>query len=189
MSKEKIILGIDETGRGAWAGPLVVGAVILDSEFPDGLADSKLLSRLQREKLYNEIKSHALAAATGWANHNEIDELGLTKASSLAISRALADIDQPHEEIIIDGKVNFLEGNPLVRCLPKADQSIPAVSAASIIAKVERDNYMLQQADIHKMYGFEMHVGYGTRAHIAAIEKHGICPIHRVSYKSLARFA
>lgn len=186
--EQKIILGIDEVGRGAWAGPLVVGAVILGDEVSSNLADSKKLTKIQRESLAAEIKTSCVVAETGWANHEEVDELGLTKATSLAISRALQKIKVSFDEIIIDGRVNFLPENLKARCVVRADGTIPAVSAASILAKVERDAFMCQQADVYKSYGFEMHVGYGTRGHIAAIEKLGICPIHRRSYKPLARY-
>jgi ribonuclease HII len=186
--KQKIIVGVDEVGRGAWAGPLVVGAVILGPAKPEGLTDSKLLTRNRRLELAQIIKSQAIAAVTGWVSHGEVDELGLTAATGLAISRALKQIKQPYDEIIIDGSVNFLRDNPKTLCLPRADKTIPAVSAASIIAKVERDEYMQAQAKIHKLYGFEKHVGYGTRFHIEAVSKLGICSIHRRSYKPLARY-
>lgn len=187
--EQKIILGIDEVGRGAWAGPLVVGAVILGDEVSPNLADSKKLAKIQRESLAAEIKTSCVVAETGWANHEEVDELGLTKATSLAINRALQKVKVYFDEIIIDGRVNFLPKNLKAKCVVGADGTVPAVSAASIIAKVERDDYMRQQAAVHKLYGFESHVGYGTKAHIEAIEKLGICPIHRRSYKPLARFA
>lgn len=175
-------MGIDEVGRGCWAGPLVVGAVILKSPF-EGLKDSKQLTKKQREALSAKIYDKALAYGLGWVTATEIDELGLTAATALAMRRALELIQADYDEIIIDGIVNFLSDNPKARAVPKADDTIAVVSAASIIAKVARDNYMTEAALRHPHYGFETHVGYGTALHQEKLRLHGVCELHRRSFK------
>jgi ribonuclease HII len=182
MAKPVITVGIDEVGRGCLAGPLVIGAVILAEDIP-GLKDSKLLSRTQREKLLVEINLWSEAYALGWVSASEIDKLGLTRATTLAIERALKDINVDYDEIIIDGSVNFLKDNPKVKTLIKADNLIPAVAAASILAKCARDNYMSEQAIIYPHYGFDKHVGYGTKAHLESLKTYGIYELHRLSFK------
>ncbi len=175
-----MIVGIDEVGRGSWAGPLVAGAVLLKKPIP-GLADSKQLNRLQREQLDVAIRKVA-AVGLGWVAPVEVDELGLTEAVRLAMQRALSEISQPYTEIIIDGNYNFLENNPRAHALVKADASVPAVSAASIVAKVARDNWMREAAKQYAVYGFEKHVGYGTKLHKEMLHLHGVCELHRRSY-------
>ncbi|MGH7239593.1 MAG: ribonuclease HII [Candidatus Saccharimonadales bacterium] len=176
-----IIVGIDEVGRGSLAGPLVAGAVVLDRPIR-GLKDSKLLTRNQREKLDKTIRVKALALGLGWVGPSELDEIGLTAACRLAMSRALKQIICSYDEIIIDGNYNFLSSEPRVRTLIKADQLIPAVSAASIIAKVARDNFMIELASQYENYGFEKHAGYCTKAHLLALNEFGPCAIHRKSF-------
>src|SRR5438270_580180 len=124
-----IIVGIDEVGRGSLAGPLVAGAVILEKPI-EGLKDSKLLTRAQREKISAQIHIQALALGIGWVQHAEIDELGLTAATRLAMQRALSEIRHVCDEIIIDGNYNFLKSYPAAKTIIKADSSVPAVSAA-----------------------------------------------------------
>ena len=193
------ILGIDEVGRGPWAGPLVIGAVVLKERFDadkkpileqswqDELADSKKLTIRKREKLEPIIKENAVAFGLGWVKAEELDEIGLSEALKLATRRAVENIPrETFSEIIIDGTSNFLKGTDLedlVSVLPKADSKIKEVSAASIIAKVARDRYMIKIAEKYSGYGFEKHVGYGTAAHKAALEKLGPCPEHRQSFK------
>lgn len=235
------ILGIDEVGRGPWAGPLVIGAVVLPDRFDqDGeeigseswqndLADSKKLTVKKRKKLSPIILEKAVATGLGWVSSAELDQVGLAKALRLAARRAVYNLlnsfdksscdthhdssDEsshnsryessadllhnlpkklPFSEIIIDGTGNFLEDTPLenmVSVLPKADAKIKEVSAASIIAKVARDDYMIKLAEQYPDYGFEKHVGYGTAAHKAALEKLGPCPEHRFSFAPVARLA
>src|SRR5581483_1970774 len=178
------ILGIDEVGRGCWAGPLVAGAVLLHEPIP-GLRDSKKLSRKQRERLDAEIRVQALAVGIGWVTPGEVDTLGLTRAVQTAMERAVAQITAAYEEIIIDGSFNFLKSNPKASALVKADDSVPAVSAASIIAKVARDNFMKEAAKQYPGYGFESHVGYGTAVHIQALKAQGVCELHRLSYRPI----
>ena len=187
----KIILGIDEVGRGPWAGPLVVGACVLKEKI-EGLTDSKKLSAKRREVLAEEIQAKAFCGL-GWISAEELDQLGLGKALRKACRLAVEKIQESgasFNEIIIDGTINFLSDTalaPYVQVLPKADFLIEEVSAASIIAKVARDKYMAKEAAIRfPGYGFEKHVGYGTAAHKAAIEKLGVCPEHRRSFRPIA---
>src|SRR3990170_7772429 len=175
------MIGIDEAGRGAWAGPLVAAAVFLQSPIV-GLTDSKLLTRLQRIKLAEEIRNSALVGI-GWVSPVEIDELGLTAATSLAMEQALAQIKHQDIEIIIDGHLNYLPKFANVKTLIRADLLVPAVSAASIVAKVARDQFMTEIAQKFPKYGFEKHVGYGTRLHQDMLKSHGICELHRKSYR------
>lgn len=186
---KKIILGIDEVGRGPWAGPLVIGAVILPQDLPnwvESLTDSKKLTAKKRENLAPLILKESVAATLGWVSAREIDEIGLSEALKLATRRAVRQIHTRITEIIIDGTSNFLAGTPLesrVSVLKKADLLIKEVSAASIIAKVARDHYMQSLAEIYPGYGFENHVGYGTAAHRVALERLGPTPEHRKSFK------
>ncbi len=176
-------VGIDEVGRGCWAGPLVAAAVVLDGQRPiRGLRDSKKLSKRRREILAAQIQAEATACGIGWVSAEELDAVGLTQAVRLAMTRALQEIQAPYNEVIIDGAYNFLADNPLTKTIVKADDTIPAVSAASILAKVARDTHMAAAAASHPAYGFEHHVGYGTARHRAALATLGICPLHRRSF-------
>lgn len=179
-----ITVGMDEVGRGCWAGPVVAGAVILDETIPN-LEDSKVLSRRQREKLTAAITMQAVAVGLGWVSPTEVDELGLTAAVALAMRRALQQIAVRYDEIIIDGNFNFLPENPKVRTIIKADAKVPAVSAASILAKVARDNYMAKIAEQYPAYGFDRHVGYGTALHLQQLKRHGVSDLHRRSFKPI----
>ncbi len=180
-----MIVGIDEVGRGCLAGPVVAGAVLLVSPIK-GLRDSKMLSRSRREQLALIIEKQALALGLGWADAHEVDEYGLTHAVRLAMQRALEQIKHTYKQIIIDGNYNFLATNPLATTIIKADSKVAAVSAASIIAKVARDNFMRQQALLYPNYGFDKHVGYGTRMHLNALTKLGACELHRKSFKPVS---
>lgn len=195
---EKVILGIDEVGRGPWAGPLLVGAVILGHAFKElpeyaELTDSKKLSAKKREQLSGVILKNAAATGFGWVSSTELDRDGLGPALKLAARRAVKEVlakKVKFDEIIIDGTINLLTDTPLEArtvLLPKADLLIKEVSAASIIAKVARDRYMIDLAEKYPEYGFEKHVGYGTAAHRAAIERIGICPEHRQSFRPIAK--
>jgi len=147
-----------------------------------GLRDSKKLTKLQRERLDIIIRRQALAIGLGWVTSEELDAGGLTAAVRLAMQRALEAIALPFEEIIIDGNYNFLAHDPRARPVIRADDTVPAVSAASIVAKVARDNFMIAAAGTHPGYGFETHVGYGTPAHAAALQAQGVCALHRRSF-------
>lgn len=197
-----MILGIDEVGRGPYAGPLVIGACILgdwqnseNAEWIEKLTDSKKLSAKRREELYVLIKEKALAAATGWVSSTEIDEVGLSEALRLATRRAVEKIQKakvPFSEIIIDGTINFLVGTKLekyVSTLKKGDFLVKEISAASILAKVERDNYMAKLDAVYPKYGFGKHVGYGTAAHQKAMEEFGLTPEHRRSFRPVREIA
>ena len=189
----KKLLGIDEVGRGPWAGPLVVGACVLREPI-EGLNDSKKLTAKRREKLAAEIHEKAYCGL-GWVSAAELDELGLSATLHKACREAVKAVQaqKPEfNEIIIDGTVNFLSDTPLgkyVSVLPKADALVPEVSAASIIAKVARDNYMIELAERFPGYGFEKHVGYGTALHRAALEELGPCEEHRKSFRPVAELA
>ena len=187
------ILGIDEVGRGPWAGPLVVGAVILPDPHPewvDDLRDSKKLSEKRRDVLSDIIKAESTATGLGWVWHYELDEIGMNEALRLATRRAIADMrahfpKASFTEIIIDGDRNFLSDTSLSRyvtTLIKGDDLIKEISAASILAKVARDNYMISLADQYPEYHFEKHKGYGTKAHCEAIRKFGVLDVHRKTF-------
>ena len=186
-----MILGIDEVGRGPWAGPLVVGAVVLGDTVIQGLTDSKKLTKKKRDALDAIIQRDAAGFGLGWVSSDEIDEIGLGAALRLATIRAVEQVKAPYHEIIIDGTINFLKETSkgqYVTTLPKADLLIQSVSAASIIAKVARDNYMAAQDEIYPGYGFTSHVGYGTAAHRQAIDTLGVTPLHRLSFAPLAKY-
>ncbi len=186
-----MILGIDEVGRGPWAGPLVVGAVVLGGTTIDGLTDSKKLTKKRREELDIVIREQASGIGLGWVSAEQIDDIGLSAALVLATKRAVEQVTAAYHEIIIDGTVNFLKDTSkgqYVTTLKKADLLIPSVSAASIVAKVARDAYMAEQDTIYPGYGFFSHVGYGTAVHRTAIEKLGVTPLHRLSFAPLARY-
>lgn len=185
-----MILGIDEVGRGPWAGPLVVGAVVLDEEIP-GLNDSKKLSKKRREELDVIIRDKAAGYGLGWVHADELDELGMSAALRLATRRAVSQVHAPYQEIIIDGTINFLadtQKGKYVSTMPKADGLIPSVSAASIIAKVARDAFMTGQDELYTDYHFGKHAGYGTAAHREAIAARGVTPLHRLSFAPLASY-
>lgn len=186
-----MILGIDEVGRGPWAGPLVIGAVVL----PDGLsiaelADSKKLSAKKRVELDALIRQQALGYGLGWVQAEELDSVGLSAALRLATIRAVEAVKVPYHEIIIDGTINFLKDTSkgqYVTTMAKADALVPAVSAASIIAKVARDAFMSEQDTLYPEYGFSKHVGYGTAAHQKALELYGVTPLHRRSFAPIKK--
>lgn len=186
-----MILGIDEVGRGPWAGPLVVGAVVLSGAAIEGLTDSKKLTKKRREELDLVIRQQASGYGLGWVTPAEIDEIGLSASLVLATKRAVEQVEAPYHEIIIDGTVNFLKETTkgqYVTTMKKADLLVPSVSAASIIAKVARDSYMTEQSLLYPAYGFASHVGYGTAVHSQAIKTHGVTPLHRLSFEPLRQY-
>lgn len=185
-----MIVGVDEVGRGCLAGPVAAGAVVLNKNIR-GLKDSKLLTRQQREKFDLKIRSKAISFGVGWASVEEINQLGMTEAVRLAMHRAVAEVLKTCKEIeklIIDGNYNYFATHPLgalSQTIIKADQTVPAVSAASIIAKVARDLHMISLAAKYPVFGFESHVGYATRAHRQALRAHGPTDIHRVNFRQV----
>ena len=186
-----MILGIDEVGRGPWAGPLVVGAVVLGNAEIQGLTDSKKLSKKKREELDIIIRAEASGFGLGWVTAAEIDGIGLSESLKLATRRAVEQVKASYHEIIIDGTVNFLAGTSkgqYVTTMKKADLLISTVSAASIIAKVARDSYMTEQDLNYPGYDFASHVGYGTSKHVQAIDKLGVTPLHRLSFAPLVKY-
>jgi ribonuclease HII len=182
------MIGIDEVGRGCWAGPLLVVAARVSGELPAGLTDSKLLSRMQRETIFEQLTFHC-QFGEGWVSAGEIDEKGLANGLRLGVRRALKSLNVlSNEPIILDGKVNYVSKKFTdVSCLVDADLNVPIVSAASIYAKVTRDKFMYELALKHPKYGFENHVGYGTKLHQSALQELGIINgIHRQSFKPVA---
>jgi ribonuclease HII len=184
------MIGIDEVGRGAWAGPLLMVAARVKPhhQLPEGLTDSKLLTKLQKEQFYEQLLI-TCDFGEGWVEVNEIDELGLASALKLGAMRAIAGLgDVENEEICIDGTVNFLSDTyPKAFSRIKADVSEPIVSAASVYAKVVRDRKMTKLHYELPEYDFKDHVGYGTSAHIDALKKHGISKYHRKSFKPIMK--
>ena len=183
-----IVVGIDEVGRGAIAGPVTIGAVAIDASFasfPDGLADSKLLTPKRREAMEPLVRAWALAHSTGSATAVEIDRIGIVSALGLAASRALAGLGLRPDVLIVDGNTPFLveeAGGPRVVMRIKADQDCASVAAASVIAKVERDALMTRLHAEHPHYGWEGNKGYGAAVHTEAIRTHGVTAYHRTSW-------
>lgn len=177
-----ILCGVDEAGRGPLAGPVCAAAVILPRglEIP-GLNDSKKLSEKRREALYDVIISSAMAYGIAFADVEEIERLNILHATFLAMNRAIAQLSVRPELALIDGNRNSDIEVPS-RCIVKGDSRCADIAAASILAKVTRDRYMIKMAEQYPQYGFEQHKGYGTKQHYAALREYGATPIHRVSF-------
>ena len=188
MNNIELLAGVDEVGRGPLAGPVVAAAVILNPEKPiDGLRDSKKLSQKKREYLSNEIKAHALAWSLGRAEVEEIDELNILQASLLAMKRAVESLNVAPNMVAVDGQ--FTPDIDFEKiAITKGDSLVSAISAASIIAKVARDNEMIGFDKVYPGYGFSSHKGYPTKQHIASLEKLGITKIHRRSFSPVAKY-
>jgi ribonuclease HII len=188
MSQGQVLVaGVDEAGRGPLAGPVVAAAVILDPENPiAGLADSKKLTEKQRENLFVLIQERALAWAIASADVAEIDELNILQASLLAMKRAVEALHLVPTLALVDGNCAPKLICPVTTII-KGDQTEPAISAASILAKVARDREMVMLDQQFPQYGFAKHKGYPTKDHIAALELYGITVIHRLSYAPVAR--
>ena len=187
------IAGIDEAGRGAWAGPICAAAVVLPLDRPNlaellsGVRDSKLLSPARREALLPVIEDVALTVGVGWANPAEIDEVGIAPATRQAMLRALSSLDGQVSALLID-YVRLPESTLHQRALPKADTRCLSVAAASIVAKVTRDRLMVELDEDLPGYGFARHKGYGTRQHSHALSQLGPSPAHRMSWQPLRAF-
>ena len=178
----KIICGVDEAGRGPLAGPVCAAAVILPAnvEIP-GLNDSKKLSDKKRRELYPIIKEQAIAYGIAFADHSEIDQINILQATYLAMERAINQLSVKPELALIDGNRAKDFGVP-VETVVHGDSLSASIAAASILAKVTRATYMLKMAEEYPGYDFEIHKGYGTKAHYAALTEHGSSPIHRMSF-------
>lgn len=176
------ICGVDEAGRGPLAGPVCAAAVILPprADIP-GLDDSKKLTDKRRRELLPLIMEKALAYGIAFADHKEIDEINILQATFLAMERAIAKLEIKPQLALIDGNRKKDFGLP-VETVIHGDSLSASIAAASILAKVTRDDYMLQMAEQYPQYGFDVHKGYGTKAHYAALTQYGPCPIHRISF-------
>jgi ribonuclease HII len=177
-----LVAGVDEAGRGPLAGPVVAAAVILDPLRPiDGLADSKILSERQRDSLFEIIKAVALSWSVGVASVEEIDEFNILQATLLAMQRAVNGLAIQPNKVLIDG--NRLPDLLIpAQAIVKGDSKVKAISAASILAKVERDSIMVDYHQKYPDFSFHLHKGYGTGQHIIEIEQFGILPIHRKTF-------
>ena len=177
-----LICGVDEAGRGPLAGPVCAAAVILPRNIEIvGLNDSKKLSEKSREKLYDEICEKAMSFGIAFASVEEIEELNILNAAMLAMNRAIAQLEPQPELALIDGnRSSAIEINS--RCVIKGDAKCADIAAASILAKVTRDRYMLEMAEKYPEYHFERHKGYGTKLHYEALREYGPCEIHRPSF-------
>ena len=178
----QVVCGVDEAGRGPLAGPVCAAAVILPPhlEIP-GLDDSKKLSDKRRRELFPIIKEQAIAYGIGFADHTEIDDVNILQATFLAMARAMASLTVKPELALIDGNRAKDFGLPVVTVV-HGDSRSASIAAASVLAKVTRDDLMLEMAKTYPQYGFEIHKGYGTQAHYAALREFGACPIHRKSF-------
>ena len=180
MPPETLIAGVDEAGRGPLAGPVIAAAVILKQPLP-GVDDSKKLTALQRQKLFAKIQAEALCFAFGRAEVAEIENLNIHHATLLAMKRAIEGLSILPEEILVDGL--FVPGVAVAcKAVVGGDSLVPAISAASILAKVARDEEMIAMETVYPGYGFAKHKGYGTAEHQAALRTLGPCPLHRRNF-------
>lgn len=177
-----LVAGVDEAGRGPLAGPVVAAAVILDDRVPiPGLADSKKLSALQRDRLHDAIRAHALCCSVAEASVEEIDRLNILQATLLAMRRAVEGLRLKPALVLVDGnRLPVLDVR--AEAIVKGDAKVAAISAASILAKVTRDRQLLDHHAAFPQYGFDRHKGYGTADHLQALREHGPCPLHRRSF-------
>ena len=183
VASGRLIAGVDEAGRGPLAGPVMAAAVILDLEAPiEGLMDSKALSESRREALFDEITTHSIAYGIAEASVQEVDTLNILQATLLAMRRAVAQLSRKPECVLVDGnqdpRLTYKTGLVI-----KGDQLIPAISAASILAKVTRDRLMQKLDNLYPGYGLAKHKGYGTKAHLSALQSLGASACHRRSFK------
>ena len=181
-----LVAGVDEAGRGPLAGPVVAAAVILDDCQPiKGLADSKTLTALRREKLFDEIRAKALCCSIAQASVEEIEQLNILQATLLAMSRAVDGLRLKPVKVLVDGnRLPLLD--VLAEAIVKGDSLVPSISAASILAKVQRDRWCVEYDLQFPQYGFAKHKGYGTAEHLEALRLHGACPQHRKTFRPVA---
>ncbi|ART52366.1 ribonuclease HII [Acidovorax carolinensis] len=182
-----LVAGVDEAGRGPLAGPVVAAAVILDDLHPiAGLADSKKLTAARREALFDEIRAKALCCSIAEASVEEIDRLNILQAALLAMRRAVLGLRLKPRMVLVDGNRLPTLDMP-AEAIVKGDALVPAISAASILAKVHRDRWCVQVDEQYPQYGFAGHKGYGTAVHMAALREHGACIHHRRSFAPVAK--
>jgi ribonuclease HII len=182
-----LLAGVDEAGRGPLAGPVVAAAVILDARAPiKGLADSKQLTALRREKLYDEIRAKALCCSVAQASVEEIDQLNILHATMLAMRRAVSGLRLRPAKVLVDGN-RLPPLDVLAEAIVSGDALVPSISAASILAKVTRDRLLCELHLQHPEYGFDRHKGYGTAQHMQALRMHGALSVHRRSFAPVAR--
>lgn len=183
-----LVAGVDEAGRGPLAGPVFAAAVILDDMSPiSGLADSKKLSPKKRDLLYDIIKARALCFSVATASVHEIDQLNILQASLLAMQRAVKGLRLKPMKVLVDGNrlpVFDIRAEAIV----KGDSKVASISAASILAKVERDRWCMEIDSQYPLYGFAIHKGYGTSLHLNALKEHGPCALHRSSFAPVAQY-
>ena len=183
----EVVVGVDEVGRGALAGPVVAAAIVLPRHSRlAGVNDSKLLSPAARQRLARLIRAEASAIGIGWASHSEIDRDGLTAAVASSARQALASLELAYQAVLLDGSYDYLDGEVPVKAIVRADGCCTSVAAASIVAKVARDAYMTRMHRLYPEFGFDSHKGYGTAAHLDRL-KRGPSPIHRRSFGPVER--
>jgi ribonuclease HII len=182
-SVDGLTAGVDEAGRGPLAGPVVAAAVILDDLKPiKGLADSKVLTALRREKLFDEIRAKALCCSIAEASVEEIDRLNILQATLLAMRRAVEGLRLKPSKVLVDGnRLPVLD--VVAEAIVRGDATVASISAASILAKVQRDRWCVELDSQYPQYGFARHKGYGTAEHLAALKAHGACPQHRKTFR------
>lgn len=179
----EFIAGVDEAGRGPLAGPVVAAAVILPKRMTiEGVDDSKLLSENRREKLYVDITAKAICVGVGIVSHEVIDRVNIYQASILAMRKAVEDLDRSFDIVLADGN-SFKHETWRYKNIIDGDAKSVTIAAASVIAKVTRDRLMRKYHEQYPQYGFDRHKGYGTKFHLEAIREHGMCPIHRRSFR------
>ncbi|MCL5048405.1 MAG: ribonuclease HII [Firmicutes bacterium] len=180
-----LIAGVDEVGRGSWAGPVAVGVVMANRgtiyQFPEGITDSKLLTPSRRKTLAPKIMAACSAFGVGYADNEECDDLGMTKAQALATSRAIKEAGLTPDQVLLDGKFNFTELDNVINII-KGDSKSILIAAASIIAKVARDDLMIGYGERFPGYGFEKHKGYPSLFHRDAVQRMGLSSMHRKSW-------
>lgn len=179
---DEVVVGVDEVGRGAWAGPLTIGAVVLPrTGRVNGIRDSKLLSPARRDLLFDRIDSWAQCWAVGHASESECDDLGMSEAQRLAARRAIDALERPVDRVLVDGSWNFVDWLPSL-AIVKGDRTCLSIAAASVLAKVVRDRLMVDASEHYPAYGFDANKGYPAPHHRMALAGYGPCAIHRRSW-------
>ena len=184
MAAVRLICGVDEAGRGPLAGPVCAAAVVFEPgrRAPAGIADSKVLSARERERLADVIRRKALAWSVAWASVEEIDSLNILQASLLAMRRAVESLSVLPDEVLLDG-AHCPELSVSARAIVDGDAKVKVIGAASILAKTARDAEMCRLHQCFPQYGFDEHKGYPTRAHLRALRRHGVCEVYRRSFR------